>query len=254
VIAATGQLARRSIIRVLRQPQIMVSNLFFPLFFLVLNNAAIGRATSLGGFGTDEFLPFILAGTVVQAVMLSSTSAGTEVAIDIESGFFERLIASPVNRTAVLGGQMAGVAAFGAVLALFFAAIVAPFGATMRAGVVGYLVLAVVGALLAVGFGGLAVAMAIRTGSVEAVQGAFPLYFVVISVSSAFFPTDLMRSGYRAVAAANPVSWLVNALRELTLEPLDASAVGTSLGIATLFAAAGVAIARRSLSRRLARG
>ncbi len=254
MIPATLQLARRSIVRILRQPQVVIPNLFFPLFFLVMNNAALGKSTRLGGFGTDHFLAFILAGTVVQAVMLSSTSAGSEVALDIESGFFERLIGSPVNRVAILAGQLAGVALFGAVMALFFAAIVAPFGATMQSGPVGYLVLALVGALLACGFGGVAVAMAIRTGSVEAVQGAFPLYFVVIFVSSAFFPTSLMRRGYKTVAAANPVSWLINAIRELTLEPLHASAVGTALAVAAGFAVVGVAIARRSLTKRLARG
>lgn len=252
--SAAAGLARRSITRILRQPQVVIPNLFFPLFFLIMNNAAIGRATRLGDFGTDNYLAFILAGTVVQAVMLSSTAAGSEVALDIESGFFERLVASPVNRIAILAGQLAGVAVFGAVMALFFAALVAPFGVTMRSGPVGYVVLAIIGALLAGGFGGVAVAVAIRTGSVEATQGAFPLYFVVIFVSSAFFPVSLMRSGYKAVARANPISWLIDAVRSLTLEPLQLSAVAVGIGVAAAFAAIGIALARRSLNRRLAHG
>lgn len=252
--AASVGLARRSITRILRQPQVIIPNLFFPLFFMIMNNAALGDATRLGGFGTDSYLAFILAGTVVQAVMLSSTAAGSEVALDIESGFFERLVASPVNRVAILAGQLAGVAVFGAVMALFFAALVAPFGATMSSGPLGYVTLALVGALLAGGFGGVAVAVAIRTGSVEATQGAFPLYFVVIFVSSAFFPVDLMRSGYRAVARANPVSWLIDAIRELTLEHFHLSAMLVAVAVAGGFALCGIALARVALLRRLARG
>lgn len=252
--SASAGLARRSILRILRQPQVVIPNLFFPLFFLVMNNAALGNATRLGSFGTDSYLAFILAGTVVQAVMLSSTAAGSEVALDIESGFFERLVASPVNRIAILAGQLAGVAVFGAVMALFFAAIVAPFGATMDSGFFGYVALAVIGALLAGGFGGVAVALAIKTGSVEATQGAFPIYFVVIFVSSAFFPVSLMRSGYKTVASANPVTWLIDAIRELTLQPLHLSAVATAVAVAGGFCVLGVGLARLSLQRRLTRG
>ncbi len=245
-------LAMRSIKRILRQPQVIVPNLFFPLFFMIINNAALGRATQIPDFPADNFLAFGLAGTVAQAVMLSSTSAGSEVAIDIESGFFERLLASPVNSLAILLGQLAGVAVYGGVLALFFALVVAPFGATLASGPVGYLVLVVVGMLLAISFGAISVALGIKTGSVEAAQGAFPLYFVVIFVSSAFFPTFLMRGAYRRVAEANPVTWLIDAIRDLTLQPLAARPVLVALGVAIGFAVAGLLLAQRALTSRLA--
>ena len=245
-------LARRSIVRILRQPQIVVPNLFFPLFFLVINNAALGRATRLPGFGADSYLKFVLAGTVMQAVMLSSTSAGAEVAIDIESGFFDRLLSSPVSRTAILLGNLAGVATYGAFLAVFFSLLIGLFGGTMAGGALGYVVLVAAASLFAITFGAVSMAMAIRTGSVEAVQGAFPIFFVIVFVSSAFFPTALMRRGYRSVAQANPVTWLIDALRDLTLQPFSARAALIAIVVAAACAAAGVGLAQRALMKRLA--
>ena len=247
-IAAIG---RRSIRRILRQPQIVVPNLFFPLFFLVINNAALGRATRLPGFGTDSYLKFVLPGTVMQAVMLSSTSAGAEVALDIESGFFDRLLSSPVSRIAILLGNLAGVAVYGAILALLLAVSIGLVGGTMGGGLLAYLVLIVASGLFAVTFGAVSMAMAIRTGSVEAVQGAFPIFFVIVFVSSAFFPTALMRRGYRSVAQANPVTWLIDALRDLTLQPFSGRAACIAVGVGAACAAGGVALAYAALSKRL---
>jgi len=253
--ATAGQaaaLARRSIVRIMRQPQVIVPNLFFPTFFLVINNASVGKAAGLPGFPGDRYLPFALAGTVLQAVMLSSTSAGSEVALDIESGFFERMLASPVNRLAILLGQLAGVAVFGALLALFFAAVIAPFDAVMKAGIGGYVVLVISAVFLAVTFGGFALALGIRTGSVEATQGAFPLYFVAIFISSAFFPVALMTPWYRHLAGNNPVTFMIDGIRDLTLEPFSWAAAANAIGVSFGAALVAVLVAFAALNARLA--
>lgn len=247
-------LSRRAISSVVRQPQVVVPSLFFPLFFAALNSAAFDRITEQQpSFAAqfDSFLDFLLAATVLQGVLFGSTQAGTEMANDIEIGFFERLLASPVSRTSILVGRLAGGAALGAAQAVFFTLVLSAFGARIDGGVPAVAVLVLTAALLGMGIGGLGVTLGIRTGSAEAVQASFPLVFVLMFTSSAFFPRELMTGWYHTLATYNPISWILEALRDLqTLgwSTADAAvAVGTSLAIAV----ASVTLALRALQRRL---
>ena len=237
----------------MRQPQVIVPSLFFPLFFAALNSAAFDRVTSQqAGFGSqfDSFLDFLLAATVLQGVVFGSTQAGTEMANDIEIGFFDRLLASPVSRTSILVGRLAGGAALAAAQALFFTAVLVLFGATM-AGIGPLAVLVVTSALLGVGIGGFGVVLGIRTGSAEAVQGSFPLIFVLMFTSSAFFPRELMTGWYRTVATYNPVSWILEALRDLQTLGWSGQDAAVAVGVSAAIAALSVLAGLRALNRRL---
>lgn len=246
-------LSRRAVLSIVRQPQVVFPSLFFPLFFAALNSAAFDRVTAAQpDFAAQypSFLDFLLPATVLQGVLFGSTQAGTEMANDIEMGFFDRLLASPVSRTSILVGRLAGGAALGAAQAVFFAVVLVAFGAQVS-GVGAVLVLVVCSALLAIGIGGFGVVLGIRTGSAEAVQGAFPLIFVLMFTSSAFFPRELMTGWYETVATYNPISWILEALRELLTvgwSPTDAAvAVVVSAGVAAI----AIAFALRALRRRL---
>ncbi|MEN3273467.1 MAG: type transport system permease protein, partial [Actinomycetota bacterium] len=125
-------------------------SLFFPLFFAALNTAALGKSTALPGFpAADSFLDFMLAATVVQGVLFGGIGAASEMAQDIENGFFERLVAAPTARVSILLGRLAGGAALGAAQSVVFLAIFVVFGAEVKAGIPGILVLVLTGTLLA---------------------------------------------------------------------------------------------------------
>src|SRR5215210_6267183 len=200
-IAHARALSYRAILGVIRQPQVWMPSVFFPLFFAALNTAALGRSTQLPGFpAADSFLDFMLPATLVQGVLFGGVGAASEVAQDIESGFFERLIAAPTSRISILIGRLAGAAFLGASQAVLFLVIFTIFGVEVKAGVGGILVLILVGSLMSLAIGTVGGAMALRTGSVEAVQGAFPLVFISLFLSSAFFPTELMHGWFKTVA------------------------------------------------------
>jgi ABC-2 type transport system permease protein len=139
----------------------------------------------------------------------------------------------------------------GALQALVFVAVLMPFGARVHAGVPGLLVLIVVGLLLGVGIGGLGVALALRTGSSEAVQGAFPVIFVLLFTSSAFFPRQLMNGWYQSVADANPVSHLIEGARHLVTDGWDASEAATAIALALALCAFSIGLSLLALRRRL---
>ena len=112
-----GNLARRSVLRTLRQPAMVVPSLLFPMMLLAINSGGLQSATRLPGFPTNSYLTFALAVTFVQGALFAAMSAGTNVANDVETGFLNRLSLTPMRRLALLVGQLAGVVSLGLIQA-----------------------------------------------------------------------------------------------------------------------------------------
>lgn len=246
-------LSRRSLLGTLRQPGAWIPPIFFPMIFAALNSAAFERATQLPGFPkVDSFLDFMLATTVVQGVLFGSTIGGTSMAIDIQDGFFDRLVASPVSRSSILLGRLAGGAALGAIQALAFIGIFSIFGASIKGGFPALVALVAVAMVLGVALGGFTITLALRTGSSEAVQAAFPVLFIFLFISSAFFPRQLMHGWFQTVANINPLSWLVEALRRLVINEFSFADVGRAVAISLAIGALSLSLAQAALRKRLA--
>ena len=251
--AQAGALSRRALVGITRQPQVLVPSMFFPLFFAALNTAAFQRTTSLPGFpAADSFLDFLFPATVVQGVLFGGIGAASELAQDIESGFFERLVAAPISRVSILVGRLAGGAALGFAQALIFMGVFTLFGAEVRAGIGGLLVMAVAATLLSLFVGGFGSMMALRTGSVEAVQGSFPLFFITVFFSSAFFPRELMSGWFKSVATYNPISWMIEAMRDLVLVGWSADDAVVAVAVPAVGAVLTTAMSLAALRHRLA--
>ncbi len=251
-LAQTWAMSKRSVLALWRQPSLVVPSLVFPLFFAALGTSSFSRATSLPGFPpVDSYLDFALAGALAQGILFGSTVGATALATDIENGFFDRLLSSPSTRSGIIIGRMAGGMVFGGVQTLFFILVLLPFGLSVKGGVGGVLAMAVGGTVLALAVGGLMSAMAIKTGSSEAVQGAFPLLFIGLFFSSAFFPRETMSGIYGNLADINPISHLVEGFRDLTIEGLSLSAVVRAILIPAGLAVLSVGLSLRTLRTRL---
>jgi ABC-2 type transport system permease protein len=255
LLAQTAALARRSILGTLRQPTMWFPALLFPLVIAAVNSAALGRATSLPGFPeVTSFAQFLLVGTLTQGVLFGGILGGSDVALDIEDGFFERLVASPVARPAILVGRLAGSAVLGAVQAVVFIVVFVAFGAEVDSGLAGVVVIMLTASVLALAVGGFAAGMGLRTGSQEAVQNTFPLLFVLVFVSSAFFPTALMSGWFQTVAEANPVTWMIDGMRSLVIEGFSWRDALTAIAVAAGLAAVTLTLATTQFRRRLRAG
>jgi ABC-2 type transport system permease protein len=242
-VTQTAALAHRSVVGTLRTPQALVPSLFFPLVLMAIFTGSFGNAPgTIPGFPEVRgFLDFALAGAVLQGILIGGTSAGAAFALDIEGGFFDRLVASPVSRTAILVGRLAGGVVVAMAQTLFFVAIGVVFGARIEGGIAGLSVLLVLAALLSVAVSGLGVVLALRTGSAEAVQGTFPLFFALLFFSSAFFPRETMTGWFKAVADANPISYLVEAMRDQIISGVEPRS--TLIGLAVVIGLAAAALA-----------
>jgi len=251
-VAHASVMARRAIHGIVRQPQLWAPSLIFPLFFAAVSAAALERTTSLPGFpAVDSFLTFILPATVLQGVMFSATSAGNETAIDIENGFLDRLLAAPVARIPMFVGRLGGVMVLSFAQAIVFTLVFLAFGATFAAGVPGLAVLALVGVLFGSAIGALSIAIALRTGSVEAVNGSFPIFFAAVFLSSAFFPPELSGGWFEIVANLNPITWMIDAVRDLVITGWDTGAALTAVGVTAAMLVLFMAVALRELRASL---
>ena len=252
--ANAGLLVRRSIVRTLRQPANLVFSFMFPLLLLAVNSGGLDAATKIPDFPSSTYLTFALAVPFVQGALFASNSAGTNFAEDIESGFLARLALTPITRSALLVGQLAGVLALGVAQALVYLAVGEAAGAGFAAGVPGAFVLLGLSILITLGFGSLGVLAALRTGTGEAVQGLFPLFFVVLFLSSMALPRDLIATDwFRTIATYNPVSYLLEAIRSLLITGWDGEALALGFGCATAIAVAGVTASGFALRSRVVR-
>ncbi len=248
-----GAIAARSLRAMARQPQLWAPSLIFPLFFTALSSAAFDRTREIPGFpDVSSFVAFLLAATIVQGVMFGSTGAGTDVALDIETGFFDRLVVSPIARVALIVGRLTGTMVLAACQAAVFVAVLLPFGATMDAGVAGLVTTLLVAALFGGAVGAFSMAVGLRTGSVEAVNGFFPIFFALVFLSSAFFPPQISGGWFERVAGVNPLSYMVDGMRRLHIVGWDigdaSQAVGVSLAMFVVLLAAAFAALRGRLS------
>ncbi|MBC8194963.1 MAG: ABC transporter permease [Acidimicrobiia bacterium] len=248
----TFELARRSLVGERRQLLSVMPGLIFPLLLAAVYTKQFQRVLDMPGFPeVDSFLDFILPACIVQAVSFGATAAGSELALDIENGFLDRLLASPVARGPILLGRLAGAAIVASIKTLVILAVFLVFGAEVAGGLAAMLVMVLVAALLVLVIGGLAQVMAVRTGSQEAVGATFPLIFVSIFMSSAFFPTTLMNGWFRVVAEYNPISWVINPVRRLVIVEWSTADALQALGIPAVLALGTISAAALALQQRL---
>jgi ABC-2 type transport system permease protein len=250
-----GALGARSVKQTFRRPQLFAPIIIFPSLLLAIQTAGAGRAVDLPGFPpVDSFLDFMLAGAMIQSVMLAGNSGGIALAVDIEMGFTDRLLAAPISRFAMVLGRLAGTAALSAFAAIWFLAVGLIFGAHIEEGIPGALLMILFVVLAGVAFGGIGAAVALRAGRASVVQGLFPLVFVILFLSSAFFPDNLMVEPAATVAEYNPLSFIVEGIRDPVISSLSWDAFWKAMGSLALVGGLSVWLSALALRRRLRTG
>lgn len=254
LLTQVSSLAHRSIVRTLRRPALWITPIVFPLALMSVNAGGLDRATSLPGFPTDSFYAFALAVPFIQGALFATMNAGTDLARDIETGFFNRLSLTPIRGIALLVGSLAGIVVLALMQAVVYLAAGLAIGVDVKSGVLGALVLLVLAAFIALGFGAIGAAIALRTGSGEALQGFFPVLFVFLFISSMNMPRNLIEiDWFRIAASANPVSYMLEAVRSLIIESWDTETLLLGFAVALVVASVALAFAASQLVHRMER-
>jgi ABC-2 type transport system permease protein len=249
VVAA---LSRRALSVQFRRAQLLMPTFVLPLMLLAVISSGTSAAQGLREFpDVASYLGFIIPGTIIQGALLAGLTSGTALAGDIEGGFFDRLLAAPVRRTSLVLGRLAGTMGLSVLQTTFFLGVGLLFGAEYPGGPAAALAAIVLAALTAVGIGGVAAAIALRTGSLSLLQSIFPFVFVLLFTAPAFFPRELLTPALRAVAEYNPLTYVVEAVRGLLTDNPEIGDPWAGAAAAILLAIATTALATLALKERL---
>jgi ABC-2 type transport system permease protein len=248
------ELARRSIMRTVRQPAAIIPATTFPLILVAINSVGLKSATTLPGFPTNSYVTFALAFAFIQAGLFAVIGTGQNLAEDNKDGFFNRLQLTPIHPAALVAGQLAGTLALGLFQAATYLAVGLIAGAHIEAGFAGALVLIALSIAISLAFGSIGLAVGMRVDAPEKVQSIFPLLFVFLFLSSMNLPRNLIQTDwFREIATYNPVSYMVEGLRSLLITGWDPEALALGFGCALGILAVGLTFASLGLTERMVR-
>jgi ABC-2 type transport system permease protein len=248
------EMARRSILQTLRQPALVIPPIVFPLIMMAINTGGLNAATNLPGFPADTYLDFAIAVPFMQCALFACINAGAALARDVETGFLKRLAMTPMQRAALLVGHLGGVMVVSLISALIYVVVGFAAGMDFKAGALGVPALLVLALLISLAFAGLGAFVGLRSGSGETVQGFFPLFFVLLFLSSMSLPRPLIEQDwFRFIATYNPVSYLIEGVRSFIITGWDGEALALGFGVAVVMTVAAVAAASSALRTRLVR-
>jgi ABC-2 type transport system permease protein len=230
-----------------REVGTLIPALIVPLFFFAVNVGSLEKVAAAAG--SFDYLAFQLPVAVIFAV--TGVSRASALVTDIASGYFERLLLTPVNRLALLLGLMASD--FVLVIALCVPVLVmgALLGVSFVTGPLGIVVFVLVAAVWGVAFTGFPYAIALRTGNPGAVAASFILFFPFAFLTTAYVPKEALGGWLATVADINPVTYILAGLRSLVSTGWDAGAI-TGAVLATLVVGTlSIGLALAALRRRV---
>ncbi len=215
-------LGQRALREAWRTPDALIPTLFIPLFFLVVN---VGQAARIFPSASTEFLHGQGYGAFQLPVsLLLAASFGTAALFlveEIEGGYFDKLRAAPIPRTAIVAGRLIAEFVKGLGISIAIILLGMAFGITIASGVVGFLLLILLNALWSVVFVGFMMLIAIKTRSAAATNSGSLVFFPLLFLTPNFVPRELLTRPMEIAATFNPVTYVMEALRSLILEDLD---------------------------------
>jgi ABC-2 type transport system permease protein len=234
-MSATIELGKRGIREALRTPDALFMTMFIPLFFLVVNT---GQATKIFPSQSTEFLrgqtyaAFQLPITLLLAA--SFGMAALFLVEEIEGGYFDKLRAIPVPRYAIVLGRLVSEGVKSVVLSTVIVLVALPFGISIASGIPGFVLLVMLSALWGIVYAGFMQLIALKTRSAAATNSGGLIFFPLLFLTPNFVPRDLLTRPMEIAATANPVTYLMEALRSLILDDLHWAKIWP--GFAVVFA------------------
>ena len=236
----TQYLFVRALKKLIRNPILIFFSLFQPIIFLVLFTQLFSKFSQVPGLFPSgvTYLEFATAGILLQNAFSSALQSGTSIVEDLNSGFLQKMLVTQVSRPAILLGRLTTDAFRVTIQTLIILALAYVLGFRVATGIVGVLLIIFIIAFFGLAWSGISLALGLRTRSAETVFGiggflTFPLLFI----STALVPVTAMPQWMVDVSSVNPISFSVNAVRDLALPGAyslgaEVSALGFIAGLA----------------------
>jgi ABC-2 type transport system permease protein len=240
--------AGRALRAIPRDVEAVIPPIFIALFFFVVNIGTLQRLTerNIAGF---NFKAFMMATAVLLGV--TGVSRAGSLVLDVQNGYFDRLLLSPVRRLTILLGHMVADVTVAAALTVPIIILGLILGVRFDAGPLGVLVFILLAALWSLAFSGFGYAIALKTGNPAAVQSSFLLFFPFLFLTSSYVPRSQLTGWLDTVAALNPVTYLLEGLRSLTMHGWSFGDLGKALVAIAVVAAVSMSLCFGALRGRL---
>jgi ABC-2 type transport system permease protein len=211
--ADTRSIAGRAIRAIPREPEAVIPALVVPVFFFVVNIGSLQKLAERGP--VTDFKAFQLPVAIIFAV--TGISRASALVTDIQDGYFDRLLMTPIRRLSLLLGLM--VADFALVVALSIPVIILGFavGVRFQSGPLGVLLFLLLAGTWGLAFTGFPYAIALKTGNPAAVNSSFILFFPFAFLTTSFLPRKALTGWLASIAGYNPVTYLLEGMRSLIL-------------------------------------
>lgn len=254
-VRTLGLLFMRNLRQAPRIPTVLVFGIVMPLIQLFLFGAIFSRTTDIEGnpYAGVDYHAYIAPAIVLLTAFLGMANASAALIVDLRTGYFDKLRTTPARPAftivARLLAEMTRVS-LQATLILLITVLMPGWDANVETGIAGGIAMVLLAVLFsACSVGLLVTALAMKTKSDQATQSSFPLFFILIFLSTAYMPKELLPGWLQTAVDFNPVDYLIQSLRELMLEgwPWQEIAItlGASAALATLLGLLNARIYRR---------
>ncbi|MGA2767045.1 MAG: ABC transporter permease [Candidatus Bathyarchaeia archaeon] len=238
----TGYLFVRYLKKLVRNPILLFFSLFQPIIFLLLFTQLFSKFSSLQNFtefsgGASSYLEFATAGILLQNAFGSALQSGTSIVLDLDTGYLQKMLVTPVSRYAILLGRLTSDAFRVVVQSAIILVLAYALGATVATGIVGILLMLFIVAFFGLAWSGISLAIGLKTRSSETVFaiGGF-LTFPLLFMSTALTPKGFMPNWISDISNFNPISYTVDAARALMVTGYDWGTVLKAFGVIGLIA------------------
>ena len=218
--------AKRATRGVFREPEFFIPALIVPVFFFVVNVGALQDFAEASGV-VEDFKAFQLPVSIIFAV--TGVSRASALVTDIQGGYFDRLLLTPIRRPTLLLGLMAADLMAVLMLAIPVLLLGLLLGVSFVTGFAGMIVFLLYGALWGLAFAGFPYAIALKTGNPAAVNSSFILFFPFAFLTTTFLPKEALTGWLATVATYNPVTYVLDGLRSLITEGWEWDVLGKGL-------------------------
>jgi ABC-2 type transport system permease protein len=244
-------IAGRALRAVPRDVEAIIPPIFIALFFFLVNVATLERITEGQAAGFD-YTAFQMPTAILLGV--TGVSRAYALVLDIQNGYFDRLLLTPVRRLAILLGHMAADVTVACVLAVPILILGFIMGVRFETGALGVVAFITIAGLWSLAFSGFGYAIALKTGNPAAVNSSFLLFFPFLFLTTSYVPRNQLSPWLDTVAGFNPVTYLLEGLRSVVIQGWEWDEIGKALLAVAIVGAVSMSMCFAALRGRIRRG
>ncbi|HJP83103.1 MAG TPA: ABC transporter permease [Fimbriimonadaceae bacterium] len=245
-------LSIRSTKQIWRPVMALIPSLFIPVFFFLVNSSSLSSFSQVKGFPPGvTYRDFVAPIALFTAVFFSAGNAGIELVQDISSGYFKKLLIMPISKLTIILGRLSEIAVQAVMQGAIVLVLLLLVGVRFQTGFLGVLAIFALLVIFAMAWGCVSMIFALRTQNQRLVQSMFILVFPFLYLTTSQAPMGLLPRWFQLVATYNPVTYIIEGVRSLTLYDWSAPAIWQGFLVATILWVVLVSLALASFKKTL---